>query len=62
VLANGYGFVQITFKSGGQLPLQTSIKKAAEIRNISWNDIYTYLIKRLSVTKQKVIAQNVNYK
>ncbi len=29
-------------------------------RKINWNNAYAYLAKRLSVTLQKVIAQNVN--
>jgi hypothetical protein len=31
-----------------------------ETRKINWNNAYAYLVKRLSVTLQKVIAQNVN--
>ncbi len=40
--------------------LQVSVKKAMETRKINWNNAYAYLVKRLSVTLQKVIAQNVN--
>ncbi len=31
-----------------------------ETRKINWNNAYAYLVKRLSVTLQKVIAQNAN--
>ncbi len=31
-----------------------------ETRKINWNNAYAYLVKRLSVTLQKVIAQNDN--
>jgi hypothetical protein len=31
-----------------------------EARKINWNNAYAYLVKRLSVTLQKVIAQNVH--
>jgi hypothetical protein len=31
-----------------------------ETRVINWNNAYAYLVKRLSVILQKVIAQNVN--
>ena len=66
VLANGFGFVPIIFESTGLIHaqslqfLEASMKKAAEIRKISCKNIYAYLIKRLSVTLQKAIAQNVN--
>ncbi len=40
--------------------LQVSVKKATETRNINLNNAYAYLVKRLSVTLQNVIAQNVN--
>jgi hypothetical protein len=40
--------------------LQVSVKKAMEPRKINWNNAYAYLVKRLSVTLQKVIAQNAN--
>ncbi len=43
-----------------QKTLQVSVKKAMETRKINWNNAYAYLVKRLSVTLQKVIAQNVN--
>jgi hypothetical protein len=42
--------------------LQVSVKKAMETRKINWNNAYAYLVKRLSVTLQKVIVQNVNKK
>jgi hypothetical protein len=31
-----------------------------EPRKIKWNNAYAYLVKRFSVTLQKVIAQNVD--
>ncbi len=39
---------------------EKSIKKAAETRKIVLNNMYTYSIKRLSVTYQKAMASNVN--
>jgi hypothetical protein len=66
VVANGFGFVPIIFESSGHIHdqskrfLQVSVKKAMETRKINWNNAYAYLVKRLSVTLQKVIAQNVN--
>ncbi len=39
---------------------RVSVKKAMETRKNTWNNAYAYLVKRLSVTLQKVVAQNVN--
>jgi hypothetical protein len=47
-------------QSINQKNLQVSVKKAMETRKINWNHAYAYLVKHLSVTLQKVIAQNVN--
>ncbi len=66
MVTNGFGFVPIIFESSGDIHdqskrfLQVSVKKAMETRKINWNKAYAYLVKRLSVTLQKVIAQNVN--
>ncbi len=66
VVANGFGFVSIIFESSGHIHdqsktfLKVSVKKAMETRKINWNNAYAYLVKRLSVILQKVIAQNVN--
>jgi hypothetical protein len=66
VVANGFGFVPIIFESSGHIHdqskrfIQVSVKKAMETRKVNWSNAYAYLVKRLSVTVQKFIAQNVN--